>query len=388
MRCPHHLLSAFLRVQNQVRHKSTLAYGSRGRAEPTEERLPTRRRHAVVTGKRREEETESKIHPFRELYPWESLSEFVDTLFNGIVFNDNRLVALNKPWGVGTHKAQAVVTKKNASFMSDVWGDPKYCIDDALERLSERLVLPGLKVVKALDRNMSGIILLTNDEKMATTIKQAGVRAKGSHFPFMSFYCITKGFPLIDSEEYIFREKVGISLTPTDEENKDKVSQIMRDYSKSKALKQEVKPVMVSTKILATNKQFPASFLEISTTSLKWHFLQCYAASKSSFILGDVRYANRVRDVFGAPILLSPHNVNAYDDREPLSPLIQETLKVSKNENIPLMVHRRAFTIPKYGGKGQDKDLTIFSNSLPSHFLWTLKKLGLNDSNLMRKEFR
>jgi hypothetical protein len=97
---------------------------------------------------------------------------------------------------------------------------------------------------------------------------------------------------------------------------------------------------------------------------------------KTSFILGDVRFARRVRQLLGVPILLSPHNINAYDNFEPVPQRVRTALQVANNKHIPLLLHMKSIIIPKY--PGANKDVTIETQRLPPHFEWSMKKLNLS----------
>lgn len=89
--------------------------------------------------------------------------------------------------------------------------------------------------------------------------------------------------------------------------------------------------------------------------------------------LGDIRFARRVREILGEPVLMSPSNINSYDNYEPVPARVRVRLRVAHNKDIPLMLHMKAITIPKYKGN----DLYIESKTLPHYFDWALKRLDL-----------
>lgn len=321
-------------------------------------------------------------HPYVNLYPWgNSLAAFVDYLHANIIYQDNDILALNKPWGVGIHLQSPEIHKKNTYLLEmKSIGQPTYCLDDAIMELNAKLnVRPGLKYGKTIDRFESGIVLLGKTDKGLKEISKITKRNQTTNTPFRTFYVITKGYPLIEvgTETH---EEVVIHQNEMDDLGEFKEPEILaRNQIAKRLLKDEdrYRKVIVDMKVLDTNKKLAVSLLEISSTVVRWQLIRCYAASKASFILGDVRFAKRVRQVFGQPVILKPTNVPGFDNYEPLPIQLRRKLKVDKNSMIPLMMHHQAIRLPFYGKRAKGEDLVIRSQHLPPHFEWTLKQLNL-----------
>ncbi|RWS29540.1 RNA pseudouridylate synthase domain-containing protein 3-like protein [Leptotrombidium deliense] len=312
-------------------------------------------------------------HPYKRLFPWKSLTAFVDDLEKNVVYNDKAIVAINKPWGVGIHKAQVFVDKKRSNLLlSDVIGSSKYCIADAVDILAERLKCRELRITKSIDRHMSGVMLLTTGDEAEKRVKKSLTRAIPLKIPYSTYWCITKGYPLINGPT---EEKVAVKQVYLDENATHAESQIVMQFTKKQIKKQIVKPVHCSMDVKSLNKQISSALVEVSSTTNKYNFVRTYVSSKTSFILGDTRMAARIKQVLGVPIQVSPYNVGYYDDYEPLPKVIRDKLFVLHNRQIPLMIHRHKLTLPMYN---RDKsDLIIETNQLPHHFLWTLQQLQL-----------
>jgi hypothetical protein len=71
---------------------------------------------------------------------------------------------------------------------------------------------------------------------------------------------------------------------------------------------------------------------------------------------------------------LNPQKLNFKEDFEPLSSNICRQLLVKGNAYVPLMIHHKSLTLPKYLGQN---DLIIDTNIAPNHFTWALDRLGI-----------
>jgi 23S rRNA-/tRNA-specific pseudouridylate synthase len=222
------------------------------------------------------------------------MKEFVEMLAQNIVYNDSNLIAISKPWGVGIHKSEVMITKKNSHLLLGVYsGSAKYCINDSLELLSQLLNVKKLKCVKTIDRFMSGIILLVTNETTEKKVIKAINRCKPMEIPFMKFWCITKGWPVINAP--FLRERVGIKLLEMDELGEHKESIIIPSEQMTNNMRRRQKPqsdglivktVLSEMRTIEMNKCLSAALVELSTTSLKWNFIPCYLANKAAFVLG------------------------------------------------------------------------------------------------------
>ena len=334
--------------------------------------------------RRRLENINYPFHPYANLYPWgNSLTAFVDHLYNNIVYQDENILAIDKPFGVGIHLDEPTIHSKN-SYILDMKtiGQPKYCLDDALPELESKLGLKKeLKLGKSIDRFESGVVLFAKNEEGMKEIQKISKRNQTRRTPFRTYWVITKGYPLINEGKEM-SEEVVIKQEEIDELGEWKEPLILdpKQVPKNKFKEQSLyRRAFVSIKVLDTNKKLSVSLLQINSTLIRWQFIRCFAASKSSFILGDVRFSKRVRQVLGQPVILSPGNIPGFDEYQPLAESVRRKLKVRGNEEIPLMMHHKAITLPFYAktNEGIKQDFTIESHSLPLHFQWTLKQLDL-----------
>jgi hypothetical protein len=139
----------------------------------------------------------------------------------------------------------------------------------------------------------------------------------------------------------------------------------------------------VELSIKKIERQLASSLLEVYVSKMKWDFVRCYVSSKTSFILGDVRFSKRIREILGKRIQVSAFRSNHKfeDSCEPLSVELQKTLGVKKNSSIPLMLDHHELRLRNFwGSKSQEKDLIIKSPYVPLHFAATASRLNLLDA--------
>lgn len=324
------------------------------------------------------------------MFPWKSLEHFVDILEEGIIYEDDKIVAIEKGWGVGVHRSHPTIKKQNFHLVEAMrFGDPRFCLDDALPLLSIRLKANSLKTIRPLDRFESGVVLLAKGEDGERAINRAVSRARCSHRPHLKFWCVTKGYPVINGN--FLSEKVTLKKIDADELAEYKEPIIVDPKSFTRTFKhlheKDFTTADVELHVLDSNTQLAVSLVEIATTSMKFNFVRCYAASKTSFIIGDTRFAKRVRHVLGTPFTLSPGAVPTNDDFEPLPFPVRKRLLVSQNSHVPLLSHLQSIWLPGYGPK--KTDIIIKSKKLPEHFDWSLHRLFLAKdirSNMTRDE--
>lgn len=321
---------------------------------------------------------------YRNLYPWSSLSQFVDQLVSTIAYksHDNSLIALNKPFGVGTYTAiDKNVNKTNQDkLLYQLSGHPRYCLQDALDSISQEFKSPApYQVLKGIDRYVSGLVLITNDyKKHRQNFERSISTSRINKCPPYGFRAITSGYPLIKSDR--IWERVGCELIEIDELGDYKEPIICANpgfsFKKKKANKKMFQVEMVIKKI---SQQYSTSLVEIYVSNMSWDIVRCYISSKTSFILGDVRFSRRIREVLGKGIQVSAfRSSHRFDDNyEPLSSELRKVLGVSKNATIPLMLDLHELRLKNYCRKEKDRDLIIRSPHMPLHFAATAQILNL-----------
>ncbi|XP_013775440.1 RNA pseudouridylate synthase domain-containing protein 3-like [Limulus polyphemus] len=322
-------------------------------------------------------------HCYTNLYPWKHKDEFIEYMVKSIVYNNDGLIVVNKPYGVPIYKHNVQANENKSTVTQTVLSSSQvecpYVLEDALEALKSHLQYTDLKIVKSAERYMSGIVLLAATEKVAQKIRKAITSSKTRKQPFMNYWAITKGYP----DPAILEERVGIKLIEVGQES-NKQPIIVKKFSKKEVLNTKVRPVNVEFRTICINKPLSSCLLEITTSSVKWHFLRVYLANKVSCVLGDTLYSSRVRQILGQPFTISPYNTAAYDIQS-LPNEVCSRLKIPTGIKghtlVPVMLHHQSFLLPDFVSKGQD---LLISALPPSHFLWTCSQLDiLPESNLM-----
>lgn len=230
-------------------------------------------------------------HPYRNLFPWKSLQEFAEELSSKVVYNDGDLIAFDKPWGVGIHVPVHTPLRQSIIGLNNIYGSPKYCIKDALELLSTRLqVNQPLHLIKSSDRYASGITLIGTTRAKERTLKSLR-RARGMCVPYMKYWCLTKGYPVL--KEPIIKERVGIKMIEVDELGNDKAPVLISKERITRSLRKnnfrydgKTFIAVVEFQVLEYNKNLSSSLVELNTTLTKCHFVPCYIAKQASFVLG------------------------------------------------------------------------------------------------------
>lgn len=322
---------------------------------------------------------------YRNLYPWTSFNQFFNQIKETIAYRspDNSLIALSKPFGVGVYQVQDNNVKKQNQdkLLQKLHGHPRYCISDVLKPLSDELKSPTpYRVLKAPDRYMSGLTLITNDLKKHQPDFHASLaNSRCSRMPSYGFRAITSGYPRIKSDRIY--EKVGVELIEVDELGDFKepiiVPQPKSSFKRHNELKSTFQVEMIVKKI---NRENSTSLVELYVSKLRWDFARCYISSKTSFILGDVRFSKRIREILGKPIQVSAFkSSHRYEDNyEPLNSRLRDLLGVYKNASVPLMLDLHALRLKGFYRK-QKRDLFIQSPHMPTHFAVTAKRLDLLD---------
>lgn len=96
-------ISSLLRISNNA----PTMYGNQYHQENYPQTMTNQRPGAVSHRK----------HPYLAMYPWKNFQEFVDRIYESIIYEDEYIVAIEKPWGVGTWSAPLSVHKTNAHLL-------------------------------------------------------------------------------------------------------------------------------------------------------------------------------------------------------------------------------------------------------------------------------
>lgn len=323
-----------------------------------------------------DQQSSKLVHPFNSMYPWQTLEEFVENLEKRVIFNDKKLIAIDKPWGVAYHKANKTLYKPYSfETLSLIPGEPRFCMNDALPLLEERLELDKLEYVKTIDRYSSGVILLCTNPRSKARIRRCINRSKTDRVPLYSFQCIAQGFPAIQGNE--LSEKIRIKLRDLDELADYKEPIIVPEKFHRKEQDRGYL-TRVSLKINSINKLNSASYLNVCTNQLRWNFVRCYVAHKAAFVIGDLRFSANIKRILGETVLETTNSFYKNNRIEPMNRSMLRALKVRSNRKVPLMLHLDSIYLERYTG---GKDLVIKTARLPDHFQFALDRLGLENQS-------
>jgi len=103
--------------------------------------------------------------------------DIVEMLVKRVLFNDADIVAINKPYGISIHSNKE---SKSGPVLTEF-----------LPKLSERFNCEQLYTVHRLDKDTTGILLLTKTQEKAHLIN----RLFTDHKITKQYYCITRGVP-------------------------------------------------------------------------------------------------------------------------------------------------------------------------------------------------
>lgn len=329
------------------------------------------------------------IDAYRNLYPWSDINQFFDIIKGTIAYAtpDKAFIALCKPFGVGTYTATDLnVTKQNVDRMLyKLEGRPRYCIKDVLKPLADEFKSnEPYTVIKSPDRYMSGLVIITNDlNTYGPRFKKAISRGRINKEPPYGMRAITSGYPLMNSNKIY--EKVAVDLLEVDElgDYKEPVILAKATQRHKKNHEQDKTTFQAELEIKKINRELSTALVELYVSKIAWDFPRCYISSKTSFILGDVRFSKRIREILGRPIQVSAFKSSQrYDDGyEPLNSKLRNQLGVYKNASIPLMLDLHAIRLKGFDRTQKSRDLVIKAPYMPVHFALTAERLNLLDAD-------
>lgn len=322
---------------------------------------------------------------YKNLYPWRNLDEFLHVIRGTIAYKseDNSLVAICKPLGVGTYlvEDQNLSNQNQDKFLFKSATRPRYCIADTLKPLTDELSpKQPYQVLKGIDRYMSGLVLLSNNlEEHRKRFHNALSGSRSVKMPPYGFRAIAQGYPLLKSNRIC--ETVGIEQIEVDELGDYKEPVVVQSPPRRFRNKynRTLDTFQADLEIKKVNKELSVSLLELYVSKLSHDFPRCYISSKTSFILGDVRFSKRIKEILGKQIQVSAYrSSHSHDNYEPLNSKLRKILGVDRNASIPLMLDLHAIRLKSFVRSAQGrKDLTIQSKLLPPHFELTARKLDL-----------
>lgn len=310
-------------------------------------------------------EKEKIIHPYRKLHPWKSCESFSQYLLDNIVYNKDGLVAINKPYGIACKKSTNLKPENVHKMNTVVANAVNYTISDSLTYLATKLGYNKLNVVKTQEKYSSGLTLLAADDRVEEAIRSSYKRAVGNNLLHKTYWIVTTKLPKdTEGEERLCLRK---------EVNKSLFKVIISDkWSSNEAKQHKIKLFNVNFKLISNSTNNLSSLIEIKSSTLKWHALRLYAATRLfAPILGDNLHCNRIQKIAGTWLLVNPF-VRFVNSEIPTKELL-ELLELTRNkrELIPCHIHARRILLMKFAGK---EDLMLEAPLIPP-FNWTCKQL-------------
>lgn len=149
----------------------------------------------------------------------------------------------------------------------------------------------------------------------------------------------------------------------------------MKEYSAKKVKGGLVTEFSMQYQTLSGGTSNPCRLVELDSYSNKNHLVRVYLAHRLSPILGDHIYGNRVHDVMGVKLAISPLQAALVSTFQNIPPDILKLLKVTDRSLVPTCLHLKQLTLSKFCM--DKKEPLILKADLPPHFQYVLTQLSL-----------
>ncbi|XP_046918279.2 uncharacterized protein LOC124498555 [Dermatophagoides farinae] len=277
-----------------------------------------------------------------------------------ILFNDEDIVALNKPYGIAIHGAFGS-TIKNSKISSHRINSKFHHVIHLgyfLPKLAEHLNCTKLYTVHRLDRDTTGVLLLTKTQEKANQLNQLFKKQK----IMKKYYCITKNKP--DKPEGIIDIPIELGYIKSSSDGVD------RKRERMVLCPEPVQGIRLQRNWRTARKAIThykirsdhgnAALIEVTPETGIRHQIRVHLGfGLRCPILGDHKYSNLDS--------LSPQ-------RLPSDILMALKIRQSKSRTIPMHLHASLIMIPELGKNGQN----IFIRApLPYHFQQNMRSLKL-----------
>ncbi|XP_054706670.1 pseudouridylate synthase RPUSD4, mitochondrial-like [Uloborus diversus] len=264
--------------------------------------------------------------------------EIVSLLRNSVLYSDDNLIILNKPYNLVIHESETTKDRCLSSLLEDLAKD-----------LDPKNASPKLLTVHRLDKETTGCLLLARTEIMAQTLKSYFAQRK----IMKKYLIITSKVPeplegIIDipiSEGFIER-KSRMVLQP-------EIPSDIKYYNHCNKGKRAV----TQYKVISTRHN--AALVEVRPeTGIKHQIRVHFGFGLSCPILGDHKYSHLTK--------LAPQKLQA--------DILQKLyVRQSKVRYIPMHIHAQSIVIPDYFEK---RNLFVAA-PLPEHMKRSMKALQL-----------
>ncbi|XP_054156753.1 uncharacterized protein LOC128955136 [Oppia nitens] len=264
--------------------------------------------------------------------------DIVKLLLRSVLFNDEDIVAINKPYGMSIHECEGKYTPVLTEYLPELY---------------ETLGCDMLYTVHRLDKDTTGALLLAKTQTMANLLN----KLFAEHKIIKRYYCITRGVP--DQLEGII--DIPIEMGKCDGKERMVLRpQALEEYRNTVKSFKYAKRAVTQYKVMAHNNN--AALLEVwPQTGVKHQIRVHLGFGLRCPILGDHKYSHLDKIV--------PQKLTS-------DMLVALKVRQSKVRHIPMHLHARQYCLSGIGRNGKN----IFINApFPHHFYKNMSRLKLRE---------
>ncbi|KAG8301484.1 tRNA pseudouridine synthesis [Homalodisca vitripennis] len=328
-------------------------------------------------------------HQYRKTITWENTIQFSEFLTKSVVYHDNGLLVLNKPYGVsfsrssGSNNAdkssldpeESVFNKQkknNVKNSNSIYATSGIVSDslnlvDCLPYLKQQFGYNKLYIARVPEKYVSGVAILTTSPELVEHINKGRAHAPTGKDKYLA---VVVGVPRYASGTI----KLGFKLEQHPKKGKRVV--LLQKWANRAYKRGEIRIGTFHHQLISSGYNDLASLVQINVDLRKYHAYRVFCADYlHSPVLGDNLFGSRVQTLMGVPTTVHHFN-DVADTPQRLPQEMYRHLGLTSGEAsiIPIHVHLEEMLLPRFFQKGQSLRLRA---PVPPHFLWTCERLGL-----------
>ncbi|TGZ49337.1 pseudouridylate synthase RPUSD4, mitochondrial [Temnothorax longispinosus] len=310
--------------------------------------------------------TQKVVHPYNQIHPWKSENEFAKDLLKNVIYNEDGIIAINKPYGISMLNSMPK-TNRRLQLTHKIVGAVNYSVQDTLPYLAKELDVPILIPCLGAEKYMSGVYVFGINDKVCRQIEIARNRTAGK---YKRYWAVTIRVP---NE---IKGKYHLAMILKKSTLGDKKPVILTQWSNNEAKRNDVKILNIDYKLLSNSTHNLSSLIEIEASARKWNAVRLFASTMLySPILGDNVHGSRAQEIMGTWLRVDPFSDSCWDMPK-MNRQLLDLLDVtpSKQEIIPTHVHLKNVRLII----GKEKKDLIIDAPLMDPFDWTCKQLKFN----------
>ncbi|KAF2356442.1 Pseudouridine synthase catalytic domain [Trinorchestia longiramus] len=302
-------------------------------------------------------EKKVKSHVYSSIYPWTTKNELIDVLMDSQIFDNDNLLVLNKPYGLAQVNTNSKVSYGRAP--------PSITLTDVMPELRQLVRAPDLKVSIAPEKWQSGVLVLTKNKKCENRITYNKRITRSMQVCMKQFWVVTRNRAYPSDRPYRLA-----ALRSETVPSGAKVAVLEFTPSSSRVRQQLVDRFYATHSTLAESETTRAALVQVGVSRTMHHSVRVWLAHHLALPLGDHLYGGRVAYLLDNPVPV-PHTRDSSQPPYPYELLKKLELVSSIQDLMPLMMHLRTVTLPRYyvGGDSnrKEQDLTCFKHSPDKH---------------------